>query len=101
MFELRGDGHQVILGDLLVTVRNSDLGAVVWYRAGTGNPRGVRCNFEALEQRRLEAARVLRKGLSQAEVPRQVGVHRQSVSRLAKQLAEGGKPSEAGGTGRP
>lgn len=67
-----------------------------------GNPRGVRRDFEALERRRLQAARLLRQGLSQAEVARQVGVHRQSVSRWAKQLAEGGKASlrKAGRAGR-
>jgi transposase len=50
----------------------------------------------------LEAARLLRRGLSQSEVARRVGVHRQSVSRWAKQLAEGGKPSlkKAGRAGR-
>lgn len=62
----------------------------------------MRRDFEALEQRRLEAARLLRKGLSQAEVARQVKVHRQSVSRWAKQLAEGGRASlkKAGRAGR-
>ena len=67
-----------------------------------GNPRGVQRDFEALESRRLQAAQLLRRGLSQAEVARQVGVHRQSVSRWAKQLAEGGKASlkKAGRAGR-
>ena len=67
-----------------------------------GNPRGVRRDFEAMERRRLQAARLLRQGLSQSAVARQVGVHRQSVSRWAKQLAEGGKASlkKAGRAGR-
>jgi len=67
-----------------------------------GNPRGVRRDFEALERRRLEAARLLRQGLSQGEVARRVGVHRQSVSRWARQLAEGGRASlkKAGRAGR-
>ena len=67
-----------------------------------GNPRGVRRDFEALERRRLQAAQLLGRGLSQAEVARRVGVHRQSVSRWAKQLAEGGKASlkKAGRAGR-
>jgi len=67
-----------------------------------GNPRGVRRDFEALERRRLQAAQLLGRGLSQAEVARRVGVHRQSVSRWAKQLAEGGKASlkQAGRAGR-
>jgi DNA-binding XRE family transcriptional regulator len=46
-----------------------------------GNPAGMRRDFDALEARRIEAARLLRTGLSQAEVARKVGVHRQSVSR--------------------
>ena len=55
-----------------------------------GNPAGVRRNFTALEQRRMEAARLLREGLSQSEVARTVGVHRQSVSRWARELAQSG-----------
>src|SRR5262245_32783993 len=55
-----------------------------------GNPAGVRRDFEALEHRRMQAAALLRKGMSQAEVARAVGVHRQSVSRWSAQLAEGG-----------
>ncbi len=51
-----------------------------------GNPKGVRRDFAGLEQRRLRAARLLEKGVSQSEVSRQVGVHRQSVSRWAQQL---------------
>ncbi|MCJ7831511.1 MAG: helix-turn-helix domain-containing protein, partial [Dehalococcoidia bacterium] len=55
-----------------------------------------------MERRRLQAAQLLGRGLSQAEVARRVGVHRQSVSRWAKQLAEGGKASlkKAGRAGR-
>ena len=48
-------------------------------------------DFQALERRRLKAAKLLTKGMSEAEVARQVGVHRQSVNRWAKALAEGGK----------
>src|SRR5579885_2621384 len=55
-----------------------------------GNPAGVRRDFAALEERRMEAARLLRAGLSQAEVARKVGVHRQSVSRWARELAGSG-----------
>src|SRR4030067_306247 len=67
-----------------------------------GNPRGVRRDFEAMERRGWQAARLLRQGLSHSAVARQVGVHRQSVSRWAKQLAEGGKASlkKAGRAGR-
>ena len=51
----------------------------------------MRRDFAALEGRRLEAARLLKHGLTEAEVARRVGVHRQSVNRWAKQLAEGGR----------
>lgn len=46
-----------------------------------GNPKGVKRDFEQLEQRRLKAARLFDQGLSQAEVSRKLKVHRQSVSR--------------------
>ena len=46
-----------------------------------GNPRGVTRDFAQLERRRLRAAKLFERGLSQAEIARQVGVHRQSVSR--------------------
>ena len=55
-----------------------------------GNPAGVRRDFAALEERRMEAARLLREGLSQSEVARRVGVHRQSVSRWARELEQSG-----------
>src|SRR6185436_11492502 len=45
------------------------------------NPKGVKRDFDELEQRRLKAARLFEQGLSQAEVSRKLGVHRQSVSR--------------------
>jgi len=67
-----------------------------------GNPKGVRRDFEKLEQRRLLAASLLRQGVPQAQVARQVGVHRQSVSRWAQQLAAGGQKAlkKAGRAGR-
>ena len=67
-----------------------------------GNPAGVLRDFMRLEQRRLEGAELLRKGFPQAEVARQVGVHRQSVSRWAQQLEQGGKQAlrKAGRAGR-
>lgn len=67
-----------------------------------GNPAGVRRNFQKLEKRRLRAAGLLRKGLCPAEVARRVGVQRQSVSRWARQLKQGGLPSlkRAGRAGR-
>jgi transposase len=55
-----------------------------------GNPAGVRRDFVKLEQRRREAAELLRQGVHPAEVARRVGVHRQSVGRWAKQLEQGG-----------
>ena len=55
-----------------------------------GNPAGVKRNFEALEKRRMQAARLLKKGIHEAEVARRVGAHRQSVNRWAKQLEESG-----------
>jgi transposase len=67
-----------------------------------GNPAGVRRDFEALEQRRMEAARLLQKGYSQSEVARRVGAHRQSVSQWARQLQQGGRRAlkKAGRAGR-
>lgn len=47
-------------------------------------------DFVAMEERRREAARLLRKGVSQAEVARLTEVSRQSVSRWASALDEGG-----------
>jgi len=67
-----------------------------------GNPAGVKRDFDALEKRRMQAARLLGKGYSEAEVARRVGVHRQSVNRWAKQLAENGRVAlkKAGRAGR-
>ncbi|MBI4447058.1 MAG: transposase [Acidobacteria bacterium] len=56
-----------------------------------GNPAGVKRDFDALEQRRLEAAKLLSRGLSLSQVGRQVGVHRQSVGRWAEGLEKGGR----------
>jgi|SRR5215471_17722134 len=68
-----------------------------------GNSAGVRRDFAALEERRMEAARLLRTGLSQSEVARKVGVHRQSVSRWADELEHSGVRGlrKAERTGRP
>jgi transposase len=68
-----------------------------------GNPAGVRRNFAALERRRMVAARLLGQGLSQSQVARQLGVHRQSVSRWARELEQSGEPGlrKAARTGRP
>jgi transposase len=56
-----------------------------------GNPAGVRRDFEALERRRMKAAELLKQGVSQSEVARRLGVHRQSVIRWAHQLAQSGR----------
>jgi transposase len=61
---------------------------MVW---GMGFPAGERRDFEALERRRMLAAELLQKGLSQSQVARQVGVHRQSVSEWAAKVREKGK----------
>jgi transposase len=67
-----------------------------------GFQAGVRRDFEALEQRRMRAARLLEKGYSQSEVARRVGAHRQSVSQWAAELQEKGRAGlkRAGRAGR-
>ncbi len=72
---------------------------MVW---GMGFPAGQRRDFEALEQRRMQAAELLQKGVSQSEVARQVGAHRQSVSEWAATVREKGKKGlrKAGRAGR-
>ena len=67
-----------------------------------GNAAGMRRDFDALEQRRLRAARWLENGVSQSEVSRRTGVHRQSVSRWAQQLETEGRAGlkKAGRAGR-
>jgi transposase len=63
----------------------------------------MRRDFVGLERRRIQAARLLEKGYSEAEVARRVGVHRQSVNRWAKTLAAAGQRGlrRAGRPGRP
>src|SRR5229473_1801091 len=56
-----------------------------------GNPAGVKRNFEGLERRRMAAARLLQQGVSQAEVARRLGVHRQSVIRWVRELRRPGR----------
>jgi transposase len=67
-----------------------------------GNRAGEKRNFDALEQRRRKAAQLLRQGICEAEVARQVKVHRQSVNRWARQLNEKGLTGlrKAGRAGR-
>lgn len=67
-----------------------------------GNPAGVQRDFDALEERRFRAVRWLAQGVHQAEVARRVGVHRQSVSRWAREWAVAGRAGlrKAGRAGR-
>lgn len=68
-----------------------------------GNPAGVKRDFDALEDRRFEAVRLLAKGdLNQSEVARRVRVCRQTVSRWTAELKAGGKVAlkKAGRAGR-
>jgi len=56
-----------------------------------------------LERRRMQAVRLLQQNVPEAEVARRVGVHRQSVNRWARKLAEGGRQAlkRAPRAGRP
>jgi len=45
------------------------------------NPRGVQRDFNALEERRMQAPALLEKGLRQAEVARRAGASREAVRR--------------------
>src|SRR6202030_3062909 len=67
-----------------------------------GFPAGVGRDFAALERRRMRAASLLAKGLSQSEVARRVGAHRQSVSKWAAELEARGRAGlkKAGRAGR-
>ena len=67
-----------------------------------GNPAGVKRNFDALQRRRIKGAKLLDQGVSQAEVARRLGVHRQSVVRWAKAKQEKGTAAlkKAGRAGR-
>ena len=60
-------------------------------------------DFAGMEHRRLTAAGLLKKGLSQAEVARHLGVSRQSVSRWAHALTQHGRRAlrRTGRVGRP
>ena len=68
-----------------------------------GFPGGMRRDRVALERRRLQAARLLEQGLTEAEVARRLGVHRQSVNRWAKALKVEGRAGlhRAQRAGRP
>lgn len=68
-----------------------------------GNPAGVKRDFEVLEARRLEAVRLLKKGkLNQSQIARELKVCRQTVSRWAAELRDGGPAAlkKAGRAGR-
>ncbi|SRR6266566_1863974 len=67
-----------------------------------GNPVGMRRDFDALEARRFKAATLLKQGMSEAEVARQLDVHRQSVNRWVRQLVVAGRAGlkKAGRAGR-
>ena len=68
-----------------------------------GHPAGVKLDRLKLARRRMRGARLLQQGVSEAQVARLVGVHRQSVNRWAQQLAKGGRGAlkRAARTGRP
>jgi len=55
-----------------------------------GLPKGQRVDFEALEARRLQAAELFARGLSQAAVSRRLGVDSASVCRWHRTWLEGG-----------
>jgi len=67
-----------------------------------GNPRGVKRDFDQLEQRRFRAAKLFDQGCSQAEVARQTRVSRESARRWYVQWQRGGKGGlkQAGRAGR-
>lgn len=72
---------------------------------GMGNPKGVKRDAEQLarlERRRLKAVKLFDRGLSQAEVARRVGVHRQSANRWFRAWQDRGLAAlrKAGRAGR-
>ncbi len=67
-----------------------------------GNPRGVARDFDALEARRMSALGLMREGLNNSRIGRQLGVANQTVSRWRKEYSAGGKKAlaQAGRAGR-
>lgn len=65
--------------------------------SGVGNPAGVKRDSEASEKCRLQAVRLLARGMHQAEVARRLGVHQQSVSRWARKWAAAGRAGRKAG----
>jgi transposase-like protein len=49
---------------------------------------GMKRDLEAIEARRIQGARLLKRKVAQAEVARRLGVSRQAVSVWARQLSE-------------
>ena len=64
---------------------------------------GKKRDFDALQKRRMRAAKMLGRGLTQAQVANELGVSRQSVSRWAATVQEEGAVGlrKAGRAGRP
>ena len=58
-----------------------------------GHRAGKQIDRVELERRRMRAARLLEKGLNEAEVARRVGAHRQSVNRWVQKLRKGSRPA--------
>jgi transposase len=52
---------------------------------------GKKRDYDLMEERRLQGARLLEEGVSQAEVARQLGIKRQSVHEWAKVMATRGE----------
>lgn len=55
-----------------------------------GNKKGIAIDFKARESIRFKAIELIEEGLNQAQVARQLGVVRQTVSRWVKEKKEGG-----------
>ena len=67
-----------------------------------GKAKGVRRDFDALEQRRFEAAKLLAQGLNNSEVGRRLKVSNQAVSQWARLVRRKGARAlrQAGRAGR-
>jgi len=67
-----------------------------------GNPKGVKRDFDALEERRMKAANLLKQGVHQAEVARRVGASREAVRQWANRIEKKGLAGlkQAGRAGR-
>src|SRR3989337_518660 len=67
-----------------------------------GHTKGGKRDFEALETRRFEAMRLLKRGLNQSEAARRLKGARQTVSQWARQYREQGQAGlrQAGRAGR-